>query len=503
MAAAVLIAIGAARIVTTYGVFWQTVDEPVTLAAGMEWLDRGTYTLDQTQPPLARVAVSVGPYADGRQSTEQFRAGALNEGNAILEQGGHYDRTLLLARAGVLPFFILSAFVVWLWARSIVGEGVAVVAVLIYTSLPIVLAHAGLATSDMTITAMLTAYLFALVRTMEAPSIARGVLTGVCAGAALLSNFSAVLFLPAGTIVVVAYYAWTHRSKVTGANTWAPRLLGPAVIGAFVALLTIWTGYRFSPDAAPAFLAGIRSALTNGAGALPNYFLGDVSTRGHMAFFPVAILLKTPLAALALAMAGLIAAFAAIFSGARKWEARLPALLSATLLLCMLTSNNDAGLRQLLPMFPLLAIAAADGARSIMAQRQRLAGRIVVGALLAWLVVSSVMAHPDYLAYFNEAAGQHPERIFLRDDLDSGQDLKRLVSLVKQARIGSVSLAYFGSADPARRGIIASPLAESHPVTGFIAISLWKRYAEEYSWLDRYAPVMTAGKSIWIYHITY
>ncbi|MGA2606469.1 MAG: hypothetical protein ABSH01_03310 [Terriglobia bacterium] len=39
-----LAGIGAARIISTYRVFGQTTDEPGHLGAGMEWLERGTYT---------------------------------------------------------------------------------------------------------------------------------------------------------------------------------------------------------------------------------------------------------------------------------------------------------------------------------------------------------------------------------------------------------------------------------------------------------------------------
>lgn len=41
--AAALIAIACIRIAATYTVFSHTVDEPVHIAAGMEWLNKGVY----------------------------------------------------------------------------------------------------------------------------------------------------------------------------------------------------------------------------------------------------------------------------------------------------------------------------------------------------------------------------------------------------------------------------------------------------------------------------
>ena len=56
--AAVLALAGAARIVLTYDVFNHTWDEPAHIAGGMELLDRGSYTYDYKNPPLARVVLA-------------------------------------------------------------------------------------------------------------------------------------------------------------------------------------------------------------------------------------------------------------------------------------------------------------------------------------------------------------------------------------------------------------------------------------------------------------
>jgi len=60
-----LLSISAFRIVDTYSVLSHTRDEPAHLAAGMELLDRGTYTYEQQHPPLARVAAALGALSLG------------------------------------------------------------------------------------------------------------------------------------------------------------------------------------------------------------------------------------------------------------------------------------------------------------------------------------------------------------------------------------------------------------------------------------------------------
>jgi len=51
--------------VSTYSSFDQTYDEPAHIAAGIQLLDTGRYDYDLWHGPLARLAVSVGPYLDG------------------------------------------------------------------------------------------------------------------------------------------------------------------------------------------------------------------------------------------------------------------------------------------------------------------------------------------------------------------------------------------------------------------------------------------------------
>jgi hypothetical protein len=189
-----LVTLASMRIAATYAVFSHTVDEPAHLACGMEWLSQGTYSYETQHPPLARVAAALGPFLAGE--TSQNLPEKWQEGLAILAHGGHYERNLALARLGILPFFWLACWVVYAWTRRYLGTLQALLAVLLFTNLPPVLAHAGLATTDMALAATTGAAFLAAARWCEHPGPLNSLVFGGATGLAVLSKLSALAFIP-------------------------------------------------------------------------------------------------------------------------------------------------------------------------------------------------------------------------------------------------------------------------------------------------------------------
>ena len=527
------LAIGAARIASTYRVFTQTWDEPAHVAAGMQWLDRGRYSYEPLHPPLARASVALGPRLAGIRS-----AGHENvwlEGNSILYAGGAYARNLSLARLGVLPFFLLAGLVVFAWARRIAGPWAAVGAVLLFTTLPPVLAHAGLATTDIVVTATIVSAAYCLTLWLDRPSRSRGLLLGLAFGLALLSKFSALLFLPAAALAVALCRRGGKRADAGGGAARATSLR--FAFGAF--LLTVWAGYRFAlgpllpmgpspagsgPEAsgiierlasapvfpAPAFFEGLGELAAKNRAGHKAYLLGEVRHTGWWYFFPVALGVKTPIAFLLLCGIGGIAAWRAPPGSARRTLLEPGAIALAILLVC-LPSRINIGLRHLLPIYPFLAVTAGIGLASLgRGRRWAPAGPALAALLLVWHLASSARAHPDYLAYFNEVAGDHPERILVDSDLDNGQDLGRLADTLSARGIDTVWLAYAGSATVAEHGLPQIRWLEPHRlVTGWVAASLYsvklgslgRPGHDDFAWLEGHRPVTRVGRSILLYHL--
>lgn len=157
----------------------------------MEWLDHGTYTYGRENPPLARIAVALGPYLSGLRSTEL--GGMWSEGNALLHSRNSYQRNLALARLGILPFFLLLTAVVAIWAALLYGRLAALIAVLLLATSPAILARSGLATTDVPLTATFLASLLCFTLWLEKPSVARTLLLGLSIGLTICTKFSAFL----------------------------------------------------------------------------------------------------------------------------------------------------------------------------------------------------------------------------------------------------------------------------------------------------------------------
>ena len=514
-----------AAVVSTYHEFNNMYDEPAHIAAGMEWLSRGTYTYEPQHPPLSRVAAAIGPWLAGERTHGESRM--YDEGRAILGRGAHYERTLALARLGELPFFLVLAFVTWSWTRRASDERTAAVATLFVAGNPNVLAHAGVAGTDIGPAAMMPAALLTWVLWLEQPTWRRSVVAGVVTALCGLTKFSAIAYwVPAAALVSVA---WAAYARSRGWRLVVREYVRPTLALVGVAALVTWAAYRFHvgrvggvPLPAPELWVGLRDFFRHGTGGHPAFLLGHVSSAGWWYYDLVAIAVKTPIPLLIFGAIG-----TAMVIRQSRWrhgdpagtgQVPLPtervtqvwrvapiAGMLAILVVASLTPV-DIGVRLYLPFYPLLAVVAALGFAWVWSHAQRSSNRFLVAALCAWLVVETALIRPDYIAYFNVFAGTHPERVLVDSNLDWGQDLYRLRDAVNDLQMDSLRIHYFGTAELAAVGIPRTRrLRPNERATGWVAASE-TFYAGEWSdtalvWLHAYQPVGIVGRSIRLYYI--
>jgi hypothetical protein len=443
--ALLLVAVTSARIVSTYSGLAITYDEPGRFACGLEYLSKHIYHFEAQHPPLARAMTALGPYLEGAKLV-----GGLpdqdHEGAEVIERTSDPDRTIALMRLGVVPFFWMACWVVYAWTARYWSKTIAVLALLCFTLMPPVLAHAGLATTDMALAATVAAAFFALLVWCESPTTPHAFLLGVTSASAALSKFTSLGYLPAAAIAAVALWYLRARPplrKVIGLAKARLPSFGLAVgIGAFF----VWAGYWFSFGTAPGwhyklpaweFFKGIQDAMTHNAhGHGSVYLLGELSDKGWWYFFPAAIALKTPLALLLAMIIGLVAC-------CLRWRAPGEmSLLAFTIgiMVPAMTSPVNIGVRHVLPVFISLAMMSALGVaglcRSIGYPRF---AAILAGGLFVWAAISGAHAHPDYIAYFNEIASRSPESFLVDSDLDWGQGYKSASRLFRKLGVDHVA----------------------------------------------------------------
>jgi len=509
--AVVLVLIGSVRIAATYTAFNQTIDEPGHIACGMEWLDKHTYNYFPEQPPLGRVAAALGPYLLGIRSQGSPRSDLIEvsaEGAAILYRGHHYFLTLSAARLGILPFFWIACLVVYAFAKRSHGGAVAAIAVFLFSFLPPVLAHSGLATTDMALTAFLGAAFVTAVRWWEQPTMKYAALFGASTGLAVLSKFSSLVFFPAAVAVLLIGYAVLDRPKLAAVAGMVNDRLPSFLVAALTGAALIAAGYRFS---LAELFNGIRMLTTHNAEGHPTYLLGRHSMTGFWYFYPVTLAVKTPLAFLALL--GLAVAWALPRRDRlrRDW----PALALVTGILgTALFSHINIGVRHILPVHIGFSLLAA-GAVAEMLKRTPTQpwARIGLAALLFWFAGSSLLCHPDYLAYCNELAGSQPEKILADSDLDWGQDTKRLAQRLRELGARQVSFNPFSMTDfPDELGlprIVPSNAISPAPGWNAVSLSYWKTrrmglidtHPEITPWPDLVPPGERVGKGIMLWYV--
>ena len=446
-----LLLIGSIRIVSTYTVFNHTSDEPNHIACGMEWLQNGTYSFETQHPPLARVAAALGPYLIGARVQDKIVPDTLSvpiAGTHILYRDHRYDLTLALARLGILPFFWIACVVVYWWARRCYGTVIGIVALFLFSFLPPILAHAGLATTDMALTAFMGAAFVSGLWWLEQPTLLRGAIAGACAGLAVLSKYSSLPFLAASIACAAVLYVVFERPQVPSLLQNAKLALPSFGVGILVTAMVIWSGFRFSIGSvagipvrlpAPELFSGIQSVAAHNRIGHHTYLLGNYSVKGFWYYYPIVLGVKTPLAVLVLFGFGLFLVMRKNTRPVKIWQ---PLGLIAGVLAIGLYSRINIGVRHILPVYMAMSMMAAV---AIVRMPEWFAGRrwgnLLLGALLAWFAGSSLFSHPDYLPYFNELAGSEPEKIVVDSDLDWGQDIKRLGHRLNE--LGATRVAFF------------------------------------------------------------
>jgi len=396
-----------------------TYDEYVHVTAGYSYWSFNDYRLNPENGNLAQriVALPLVLRGDAFPSRDQ-PAWHVSDMWSLSDQfffapGRDADGMLFSARVPVAIVGALLGALVFFWARALFGAAGAYLSFALYVFSPTMLAHGGLATSDMIGAAFFAAALWALWSALHRVTpLTLGLSTIVMSGL-FLAKPSAPLFVPIG-LAMIAVQLIGRRPIVVGARGEKivdsrgarARTAGLVLLAHVIVVFTlIWAAYGFRYSAyapgSPAtdtFLEpwsgildspGVATSLAlwgRDHHVLPEAYLygfatvvayakerigflnGVVTFGGSRAFFPYAALVKTTIPGLIL----VLGAFATGFI--TWWRRRRPSTAASTrtiplydltpLLLGIavygasaLFSSLNIGHRHLLPIIPLVLIA--------------------------------------------------------------------------------------------------------------------------------------------------
>ncbi len=476
----------AAAMVTTAVQQTPTIDEPVYAGAAVVQLQQHSLRYNPEHPPLGKLIVGAGlAFADPRLDPA-FTGDQSALGRRLLYESGNDPwRLMLLARLPVILLTLAFGLVVFAFARDVAGLAGGVLALALYAFSPDVIAHGSLATLDVPAAGFLLTSLWLLWRARRRP-LPYLPLAGAALGAALATRMSALAAVPVVLVLaVVSARAGGMRRR---------REVAVAALGvALAAVAVVWAVYlAVDPRlrwAAPATLPPVHGLRGLAVDLLPfpqpyrdgmrvqfgfqdatygGFLFGRQYLGSRWYYLPAALLVKTPLGALALWAAG-----AAALVAVRRLRSAAPYVLvpTAVLLAAATTGSRDLGVRYVVVVPMLLAVAAA----AVPALRWRWAPA-VAATLVLFVAVSSLRTFPYYLPYSNEAFGgpARTHRHLHDSNVDWGQDLGRLADHLRERYPGErIWLVYKGSGVPSWYGIAADDPRTVPPaqVRGLLVVS--------------------------------
>ncbi|RKS73058.1 dolichyl-phosphate-mannose-protein mannosyltransferase [Actinomadura pelletieri DSM 43383] len=473
-----------------------TIDEPVYIATGVVYLKEHDLRYNAEHPPLGKLLIGAGPVLAGTHLNAAFTGTEQEVGRHLLyESGNDVQRVLLAARLPVIVLTLLFGLVVFAFARDLTGRRVGGLAALaLYAFSPDVVAHGSLATLDVPMAGFLLTSVWLVWRARSHPWFCVP-LAGAALGAAVATKMSALPAVPVLLVLAAVSARSASRRRawadiaavaaVTVAVVWAtylavdPRLhwTTPAHVSAIGGTRGLVTGLLPFPEP---FRDGMRIQFGFEDRPWTGFLFGRVYQGSLWYYLPAALLVKTPLGALALWTVGIVALWVVPRLRPAAPYVLVPAVVPPVV---AMTGVRDLGVRYVVLLPMLLAVAAAGATRL----RMRWAP-VVAGVLLLFVAVSSLRAYPFYLPYSNEAFGgpAKTHRHLHDSNVDWGQDLGRLADRLRARYPGErVWLAYKGSGVPSHYGIRAADPFAVPPgrVRGLLVVSD--------SWIARSDPRLT------------
>ncbi|MGA2584081.1 MAG: glycosyltransferase family 39 protein [Tepidisphaeraceae bacterium] len=251
----------------------------------------------------------------------------------------------------------------------------------------------------------------------------------------------------------------------------------------------------------------------------PTFLCGTLSLRGWWYYFPLAMAFKTPLTTLAaIALAAILSPMLwKMTKRADLWPFVAVAVCPVIYMFVAMRSHLDIGMRHVLPVYPFLFIFLGVSAARAWNRWPR-ATIICIAVFIAGLATETFSAYPNFIPFFNVAAGGSRGGLRLLSDsnIDWGQELPDLANWQTSHRDRPLYLCYFGFADPGYYGIQFTDMEHSgildhldragqaHAVFAISAVALQGAYMDaqrsaRFAPFRRSQPFDVLGGSIYLF----
>lgn len=462
-AVAVLLALFGVGALASASVHSGVPDEvAVHLPAGFLFLKTGIFSGGLSNPPLGQVLIALPAWL------------GIGEYSLFEAEG------LFAPRAVVTGFGLLAAIALVRFGRNLAGSGVALGALFFLATSPNFIAHASLGTLDVPIaTAIFIAVAFA--RRCAISGAPRDfAMLGMALGIACAIKVQGIAAVPlvAAQIALAPGAAWRTRTGLGSA-------LGGFALALAIAWLVVHAAYGFGGLVAgewlpSAFVEATWRKFAHGTAGHTGYLFGELSTTGSWLYFPVALLVKTPVPLLIGAAIGGVALL-------KSRELAVWVGLPAALFFAMAAGSSvNIGIRHLMPFFPFFFLLGGLGLARI--------GRVsrpALGILCAVQLAEALWIAPHGLGYFNVFGGgsEGGYRVLLDSNFDWGQHDEDLRAYLK-ARPEVVEIA--PDAVAPRTGRIIVGASALHGILG---------PPNAYAWLRKLEPTARVANSWFVYDV--
>lgn len=512
-----------------------TMDELAHIPAGFSYLYAKDFRLNPEHPPLIKDFSAIPLMflnLNFPKDHPSWQTGVNNQwwfGNQfIFKSGNDADKLIFWARIPMILLTLFFYFLIYLWAKKIVGPKYALIVLLLAVFSPTILAHGGLVTTDIGASLGFLLAVYFWIKFLKQPDIKNTIVFSIVFGFSLLLKFSLILLIPILGIIAIAYW-WASSEKIKKII----KTFFLAVVSAFCAFLfVIWPIYYIHTlnypierqvfDTQDILMSNPNKILKNITISLAGnkitrpiahyalgllmatqrvgsgntvYFLGDISATAWKHYFPVVYILKEPLSFYILALCLFVVLIfnfvknnKKVFSEGiltiKKIIAQNIEIFSLIVIMIVywttsILGNLNIGIRHILPVMAPTYIFVIFILKKIIEKNYHSEkGKILIGftiLMLIWYCCSSLFSFPHYLSYFNELVGgsKNGYKYVVDSNYDWGQDLIRLQKFVEDNKIEKIKIDYFGGDDVEYRlgekWVRFDP--RSGPQKGWLAIS--------------------------------